>query len=71
MAFDAGKYGGGDIYAPDEQIDKPVAWIRFCSDGGYEGPIADCDKRMDDARRNSGAWTPLFTRPNVAAKGRE
>lgn len=40
---------------------NPVAWIRFCSDGGYEGPIADCDKRMDDARRKSGAWTPLYT----------
>lgn len=44
---------------------KPAAWIRFCSDGGYEGPLADCDKRMDDARRKSGAWTPLFATPNL------
>lgn len=44
----------------------PVAWIRYCSDGTYEGPIADCDARMDDARRNSGAWTPLYEQPQPA-----
>lgn len=38
----------------------PLAWIRMCSDGGYEGPIADADKRMDEVRRKSGAWTPLY-----------
>lgn len=38
----------------------PLAWIRKCSDGGYEGPIADADKRMDETRRKSGAWTPLY-----------
>lgn len=43
---------------------KPAAWIRFCSDGSYEGPLADCDKRMDEVRRKSGAWTPLFATPN-------
>jgi hypothetical protein len=36
-----------------------VAWVRFCSDGGVEAPIMDWDRRMDDARRKSGAWTPL------------
>lgn len=36
-----------------------VAWVRFCSNGGVEGPIMDWDRRMDDARRKSGAWTPL------------
>lgn len=38
---------------------KPVAWVRFCSDGSYEGPIMDA--RMEDVRKQSGAWTPLFT----------
>lgn len=42
---------------------QPVAWIRFCSDGSYEGPIADCDRRMDGVRRTSGAWTPLYAAP--------
>lgn len=37
----------------------PVAWIRFCSDGSYEGPIHD--SQMDELRRRSGAWTPLDT----------
>jgi hypothetical protein len=49
---------------------RPLAWIRLCSDGGYEGPIADCDKRMDDVRRKSGAWTPLYPagKPGHAAE---
>lgn len=34
-----------------------IAWIRYCSDGAYEGPIHD--SQMDDIRRKSGAWTPL------------
>ncbi len=42
---------------------EPVAWIRFASDGGYDGPIADVDRRMDEIRKNSGAWTPLYTTP--------
>lgn len=42
---------------------EPVAWIRFASDGGYDGPIADVDRRMDGIRKNSGAWTPLYTTP--------
>ena len=37
----------------------PLAWIRLRSDGLYEGPIADCDSRIDDLRKASGAWTPL------------
>lgn len=42
---------------------EPVAWIRFASDGGYDGPIAAVDRRMDEIRKNSGAWTPLYTAP--------
>lgn len=49
---------------------KPVAWVRFTSDGGYEGPIMDCDRRIDDVRRKSGAWTPLFTRAPEAAQAK-
>jgi hypothetical protein len=40
---------------------EPVAWIRFCSDGTYEGPIHDKSREMSEFRKQSGAWTPLFT----------
>ena len=45
---------------PADHRVKPTAWIRKRSDGGYEGPIADSDPRMDKVRRMSGAWTPLY-----------
>lgn len=44
-----------------QRLPSPVAWVRFCSDGGIEGPILDSDSRMDGVRRTSGAWTPLYT----------
>lgn len=44
-----------------QRLPNPVAWVRFCSDGGIEGPILDSDSRMDGVRRTSGAWTPLYT----------
>lgn len=44
--------------------DKPVAWIRFRSDGGYEGPLMD--EAMEDVRKKSGAWTPLYAAPVAA-----
>jgi len=37
---------------------KPVAWIRFTSTGGFEGPLHNC--QIDDVRKASGAWTPLY-----------
>lgn len=37
---------------------NPVAWIRYRSDGCYEGPIMD--DVIEDMRRKSGAWTPLY-----------
>lgn len=37
---------------------KPMFWVRLCSDGMYEGPIHD--KQLEDVRRNSGAWSPLY-----------
>ena len=40
--------------------DEPVAWIRYCSDGSYEGPIVD--SMMEALRKESGAWTPLFAK---------
>jgi len=49
---------------------RPLAWIRLCSDGTYEGPIADCDARMDGVRRTCGAWTPLYP-PEAISEERE
>ncbi|WP_205191323.1 hypothetical protein [Burkholderia sp. LMG 13014] len=46
---------------------KPIAWVRYRSDGGFEGPIMDTDERMCDTRRESGAWTPLYDRPALSA----
>ena len=43
------------------QIDEPaqpVCWIRFCSDGSTEGPIMH--SQICEARKTSGAWTPLY-----------
>lgn len=46
----------------EQEVSKPVAWVMFCSDGSYEGPIMDCDRRME-WRRESASWTPLYTTP--------
>ncbi|WP_176047870.1 hypothetical protein [Burkholderia sp. BCC1644] len=48
--------------------EKPTAWVRFRSDGGFEGPIMDSDERMCDTRRKSGAWTPLYGSPAMAVE---
>ncbi|XQA74624.1 hypothetical protein ACM9XA_03545 [Xanthomonas sacchari] len=40
---------------------EPQAWIRHCSDGGIEGPIAH--HQCEEVRRNSGVWTPLYPMP--------
>ena len=37
---------------------KPVFWYRPRSDGGYDGPIPD--DRMEEVRKHSGAWVPLY-----------
>lgn len=49
----------------------PVAWIRWRSDGGYEGPLMH--DQMEDVRKRSGAWTPLYRHPptEVAALRRQ
>jgi hypothetical protein len=52
-----------------EGVDLPVvAWIRWCSDGCYEGPLVDWSKRMDAVRRRSGAWTPLTELPAALSR---
>jgi hypothetical protein len=42
----------------------PIAWVRWRSDGGYEGPLMHA--QMDDVRKRSGAWTPLYGAPQTA-----
>lgn len=44
-----------------------VARVRFCSNGGIEGPIMDFDKRMDEVRKTSGAWSPLVRQSDALA----
>ncbi len=56
--FAGAKHVRGLLFAPQPSA-HPVAWVRFRSDGGIEGPILDTDPRMDDVRRKSGAWTAL------------
>jgi hypothetical protein len=51
----------------DGETAKPVAWIRFRSDGCFEGPVMD--EQIEDVRKNSGAWTPLYARHNVKVTG--
>lgn len=48
---------------------QPVAWIRYCTDGGIEGPILH--SQMEEVRIRSGAWTPLYASPDLAAAQRE
>lgn len=36
---------------------RVVAWVRYRSDGGVEGPILD--SVIEDVRRKSGVWKPL------------
>ena len=59
-------------YALQTHVGEPIAWVRFCSDGGIEGPLLNNDRRMDEVRKRSGAWTPLGlmtnTAPEIAAK---
>lgn len=43
---------------------EPVAWIRYCSDGTYEGPLMNA--QIEDVRKRSGAWTPLYASPLLA-----
>jgi hypothetical protein len=47
--------------AQPPQQGEAVFWVRWCSDGTYEGPIHD--SQMGDIRRRSGAWTKLYTNP--------
>ncbi|MBU9532830.1 hypothetical protein KTE49_20560 [Burkholderia multivorans] len=62
-AWDAWQARASSPNAAGAEGAKPTAWVRFRSDGGFEGPIMDTDERMCDTRRKSGAWTPLFLGP--------
>ena len=48
-----------------EEPAQPVCWIRFCSDGSTEGPIMH--SQICEARKTSGAWTPLYAGAAPAA----
>lgn len=53
------------LAAPSAAPVQPVAWIRYCSDGCIEGPILHAS--MEEVRKQSGAWTPLYAAPPSAA----
>lgn len=53
-----------DLAAPTGQQAEPVAWVRFRSDGGYEGPIMDF--AIEEVRKKSGVWTPLYAAMSAA-----
>jgi hypothetical protein len=42
---------------------EPVAWVRFCSDGCYEGPLMN--ESMELTRKISGVWTPLYRKEDA------
>lgn len=50
----------------DAEVGKPMFWVRLCSNGMYEGPLHDA--QIENIRKVSGAWTPLYTRPQQAAQ---
>ncbi|MBB3802029.1 hypothetical protein FHR47_002277 [Xanthomonas arboricola] len=43
------------------EMGEPQAWIRHCSDGCIEGPIAH--HQCEQVRRDSGVWMPLYPMP--------
>lgn len=47
--------------APTPPAAEPVFWVRFRSDGGYDGVMHDLE--LEEVRKRSGAWTPLYTHP--------
>jgi len=44
---------------------EPMFWVRLRSDGGYEGPLHN--DSIEAVRKESGAWTPLYTTPQAPA----
>jgi hypothetical protein len=46
---------------------QPAFWVRWRSDGCYEGPLHDSS--IEDVRKRSGAWSPLYTHPSPAPVG--
>lgn len=50
------------LLASEKTGGEPMFWVRLCSDGLYEGPIHNA--QIERVRKESGAWTPLYTNPN-------
>ena len=51
----------------EREKQEPVFWYRPRSDGYYEGPIHD--SKIEQVRRESGAWVPLIAKPLQPARG--
>ena len=60
-----------ELEAERADLDKqePVFWYRPRSDGYYEGPIHD--SKIEQVRRESGAWVPLIAKPLQPSKGED
>ena len=41
---------------------EPMFWVRLCGEGLYEGPIHNA--RIEEVRKQSGAWSPLYLHPS-------
>ncbi|MEI7410113.1 hypothetical protein [Pectobacterium aroidearum] len=52
-----------------EAAENPEYWFRQRTDGGREGPLHDSE--IDDVRKTSGAWNPLFTTAPLTSAERE
>ena len=65
---DLGHENGADAQTPPGDsapgAGDALFWFRPCSDGGYEGPIHN--DRIEDVRKLSGAWLPLYTARHAA-----
>lgn len=47
--------------AQTHEPQRPMFWVRLCSDGGWEGPLHN--DRICEVRKRSGAWSPLYLGP--------
>ena len=45
--------------------ETPMFWYRPRSDGMYEGPLHNA--QIEQVRKDSGGWVPLYTRPTAPA----
>ncbi|HGK4843910.1 TPA: hypothetical protein ACJ2XA_004255 [Kluyvera georgiana] len=47
------------VEALERAASEPVAWVRYCSDGTFDGPLMNY--QIEDCRKST--WTPLYTVP--------